>query len=281
MIHVASRLAGFPGMLQGGLMIAAGRKISLLLGALLLHLPVPAQPDPRLVSTRLKAVPVLCYHQVRERTPADSRSARAYIIPPAAFRRHIRMLHDSGFQAILPGQLTAYLLRGEKLPQKPVLICFDDGTASQFTHALPELDEAGYKAAFFIMTVVLNKPGYLTVRQVSMLVTRGHAVGCHSWDHHDVRKYSDEDWRIQLEQPTSQLRTITGGPVRFFAYPFGAWNAAACTRLREHGYTAAFQLGGKPDAGEPMYTIPRILVNGDWTAAQLLARIHAAYPRAE
>jgi len=59
------------------------------------------------------------------------------------------MLADSGYHAILPDQLYAYLTTGASLPSKPVMITFDDGDLDQYETALPELDKYGFKASFF------------------------------------------------------------------------------------------------------------------------------------
>ena len=113
-----------------------------------------------------KQVPILCYHQIREWRASDSKVARDYIVPPATFRQQIKMLADSGFHTILPDQLVNYLEKGTPLPEKPVMLTFDDTDLSQYTDALPEMNKAGFKGVFFIMTVSLNRPGYMSREQV-------------------------------------------------------------------------------------------------------------------
>ena len=216
-----------------------------------------------------REVPVLCYHQVRDWKATDSRSARTYIMPSTRFQAQLRMLHDSGYHTISPDQLADYLLHDSTLPEKPVLLTFDDGTTSQYTGALPELERYSFKAAFFIMTVTLDRPGYLGRKQVRELNMLGHTIGCHSWDHHDVRHYTGQDWELQLQKPTKLLEDITGKRMRHFAYPFGAWNSEAVVQLKKHRYVSAFQLSGPKDPAEPIYTIRRIIVDGHWTADQL------------
>ena len=53
---------------------------------------------------------------IRDFKPTDSKTAKDYIVPPAAFREQMKMLHDSGYHAILPGQLMDYLQYGKALP---------------------------------------------------------------------------------------------------------------------------------------------------------------------
>ena len=218
-------------------------------------------------------IPILCYHQIRDWKPSDSKTAKVYIVPVAAFRQQMQLLHDSGYHAILPDQLLAHLQHGTPLPSRPVLLTFDDGDVAQYTTALPELNKAGFKATFFVMTVSLNRPGYFSTAQVKDLYTHGHIIGCHTWDHHMVTKYSDADWVKQVEKPRAKLAEITGSPIKYFAYPFGLWNKAATQRLNKYGFTAAFRLAGKNDTDLPLFTIKRQIVDGNWSADRFMKTV--------
>ncbi|MDR3712443.1 MAG: polysaccharide deacetylase family protein [Puia sp.] len=213
-----------------------------------------------------KQVPILCYHQIRDWKPTDSKNAKPYIIPPAVLREQLKMLHDSGYHTILPDQLYAYLTTGAALPSKPVMLTFDDTDMDQYTVAFPEMKKYGFKGVFFIMTVSLGRlPHYMTKEQVREISDAGNTIGSHTWDHHNVKKYQGQDWVIQIEKPTKQLEAITGKPIRYFAYPFGLWNTAAIPELKKRGFIAAFQLSDKMDSHDPLYTIRRIIVPGTWS----------------
>src|SRR5882757_5931334 len=82
-------------------------------------------PPPAVILGR-KQVPILCYHQIRDWKPTDSKMAKDYIMPPATLREQLKMLHDSGYHSILPDQLYAYLTNGAALPSKPIMLTFDD-----------------------------------------------------------------------------------------------------------------------------------------------------------
>lgn len=214
-------------------------------------------------------VPILCYHQVRDYKASDSKTARDYIVPVASFRDQMQSLADSGYHAILPGELYDYLVGGKQLPAKPVMITFDDTRLDQYTAALPELNKHGYKAVFFIMTVALGKPGYMSREQVKQLADEGHTIGSHTYDHKNVKQYVVDDWVEQIQEPSNQLQTITGKPVEYFAYPFGLWNKEAIAKLKDHDFKAVFQLATARDENDPLYSIRRIIVPGGWTGTGL------------
>ncbi len=222
-------------------------------------------------------VPILCYHQIRDWKESDSKQARDYIVPLDRFKEQIKLLADSGYHTVLPDQLLAYLTTGAQLPEKPVILTFDDTNLDQYTNALPELEKYGFKAVFFIMTVSLNRPRYMTAAQVKDLSDKGHIIGSHTWDHHNVKKYSGNDWITQIEKPKVASEKITGKPVTYFAYPFGLWNKEAIPELKARGITAAFQLATKRDDQEPLYTIRRIIASGYWTPERLQKNIEGSF----
>ena len=210
-------------------------------------------------------VPILCYHQIREWKPSDSRRAKDYIVPVNNFRDQIKMLSDNGYHTVLPDQLYEYLVHGAPLPNKPVMITFDDTRAEQYTIGREELNKYGFKGVYFIMTVALDKPGYMTKDQVRQLADEGNIIGSHTWDHSNVKNYSGPDWVKQIDKPSQQLEKIAGKPINYFAYPFGLWNKEAIAQLKQRHFKAAFQLSAKRDENDPLFTIRRIIVPGEWS----------------
>ena len=247
-------------------------------------------PDPAIIIAK-KQVPILCYHQIRDWTAKDSKNAKDYICPIAAFKADMKMLADSGYHTILPDQLYAYLTAGGTLPTKPIMLTFDDTDEDQFTIARPELKKYGFKAVYFVMTVSLGRPRYMTKEQVKQLSDEGNIIGSHTWDHHMVSKYTHndimklangktktvDDWAVQIDKPTKQLEDITGKKMDYFAYPFGIWNKAALPEIKKRGFKAAFQLADKRDPNDPLMTIRRIIASGYWSPKTLSTSIRQSF----
>lgn len=219
-----------------------------------------------------KQVPILCYHQIRNWTASDSKSAKDYITPVETFKQHIKMLADSGYHTILPDQLYNYLAYGDKLPSKPVMITFDDTDLDQYVVGASTLKKYGYKGVYFIMTVSIGKRGrfkYMDKNQIKELSDLGNTIGSHTYDHQNVKKYVGEDWVKQIEKPTQTLETITGKKIDHFAYPFGLWNKEAIPELKKRGFKDAYILSTKRDENDPLFTIRRIIASGYWSAKTL------------
>ena len=235
----------------------------------------PATADPGVIAGRA-TVPVLCWHQLRDWRPSDTAyNKRNLICPPSAFRAQLDALQSGGYTTISPDQYLAHLTTGAALPDRPVLLSFDDAQGSQITAGLPELQRRRMQATFFIMTIVLDKPNWMSKDDLRRLDAAGHTIAAHTWDHHRADRYSGNDWQVQFDRPRSELEAIIGKPVPHFAYPYGAWNPTDFPHLAAAGYQTAFQLSDTPmDVTNPLQTLRRVLVQSTWTGPQLLQHLN-------
>ena len=232
--------------------------------------PVNIKPDDLAKILARREVPVLCYHHIRPFRPGESERMKEYEVTPEGFAQQMQILADSGYQTILPDQLYDYLVHGGKIPSKPVMISFDDTDLEQFTIGETEMKKHGFKGMYFIMTISIGRPRYMSKEQIKQLSDDGNVICCHTWDHHMVTKYHDADWDIQLVKPRRKLEEITGKQIHYFAYPFGLWNQAAIPELKSRDYKLAFILSTKRDTLEPLYTVRRMIVPGQWSPHGML-----------
>jgi len=224
-----------------------------------------------------KEVPVLCYHHIRDFRPGESERMKGYEVTPAAFAEQMKALADSGYHSILPDQLYNYLVYGAALPSKPVMITFDDTDLEQFTIGATEMNKYGFKGVYFIMTISLNRPRYMSKDQLKQLSDEGHLIAGHTWDHHMVTKYKGANWDTQLIKPKVQLEAITGKKVDYFAYPFGLWNKEAIPEIERRGYKMAFILSTKRDSTQPLYTVRRMIVPGTWSTPGMMKAMKSTF----
>lgn len=224
-------------------------------------------------------VPILCYHRIRNILASDSKNMKTYSVTPVHFAQQMKALSDNGFHTILPDQLHEYLVHDGILPPKPILITFDDGQEEQYRLGLPEMNKYGFKGVFFIMTISVNRPGYMSTTQIKNLSDSGHDIGAHTWNHLAVTKYEEKDWDIQLMRQKKQLEVITGKGVNCFAYPFGVWNKASIPKIKNSGYQLAFILSTKGDLDEPLFTIRRLSVHGSLSASGMLKAMQRTFKK--
>lgn len=210
------------------------------------------------------SIPILCYHNIS--TEGQHKNDLLHV-SSEQLNHQLKGLSDSGYHTMLPDELTKYLTENKPLPARLFMITFDDSHEAHFSIADSLLRHYGFRGVFFVMTVTLGKPGYMTAAQLKVLADRGHTIAGHTWDHPHLYTTGKMDWEKQLIHPRKVLEKITGKQVWYFAYPFGEWNDTIVNHLEESGYRAAFQLNGHP--GKALYTIRRMMVDGRWSAVKL------------
>lgn len=237
-----------------------------------------------------KQVPVLCYHHIRD-VQEVSKSSMGYDVTLHQFRDQMKALADSGYKTILPDELYNYLAYGTGLPAKPVMITYDDTDEEQFSLAKPEMDKYGFKGVYFIMTISIGRPRYMSREQIKQLSDEGHVIACHTWDHNRVDKYivgdrfitvnnkpkKVNDWNDQLTNTKKKLEEITGKQIHYFAYPFGVWSKEGIPEIEKRGYKMAFQLATKRDSTQPLYTVRRIIVAPSWNGNGLIRAMNNSF----
>lgn len=217
-------------------------------------------------------IPILCYHRI-----ADGRNDN-YSVSTTTFNSQIKTLSDSGFNSISPVQLYDYLVYNSALPEKPVMLTFDDSRAEHAAIAAPVLEKYGFRGVFFIMTITYNKKNYMSKSQITDLAKAGHTVGLHTWDHVMVTKYKDSaDWKTEIVKPKAILEQITGQPVEYFAYPYGIFNHKSAVELSKY-FKLSFILSEQRDSTIPLQTVRRIIAP-ECSAKNLLKSMHRSFSK--
>jgi peptidoglycan/xylan/chitin deacetylase (PgdA/CDA1 family) len=224
-------------------------------------------------------VPILCYHDIRPIKPNASANAKVYTVSPEAFAEQMKTLADSGYQTILPDDLYNYLAYDDPLPPKPIMLTFDDTDVDQFEIGAAEMKKYNFKGVYFIMTISIGRNRYMSREQIKQLSDEGHAIEGHTWDHHMVTKYNPDDWVKQLTASHQTIEDITEKKVRYFAYPFGLWNKEAFAPLKERDIKLAFQLSTKRDSTNPLYTVRRMIVSGNWSTKGIIQSMNATFKK--
>ena len=184
-------------------------------------------------------IPILMYHRVEPLEAGASKAIREWTVSPLQLAAHLDLLASLGANVVSLDEVVDYLQGGEPLPERPVVLTFDDGYRSAFLHAVPLLQARGLPATFFITPAYLGSPAYMDWDQLRELVAAGFAVGAHGYEH--VR--TDNLGRVQAERQFGESRRVleeeTGAEVTTFAYPYGYFSAWGTGQLVAYGYRAA------------------------------------------
>ena len=219
-------------------------------------------------SNALHALVVLQYHHVSEKTPAITS------ISPKQFAEHMQYLSDNNFSVIDIKDLSG-LLAQKDLPDKTVIITFDDGYSSIFTEALPILKKHNFPFTVFISSEPHDQQleGYLSWAQLRQLQKYAATLANHSYGHeHLIRQKSGLSttdkkaiWRNNINKNQQRIRQETGSNSMIFAYPYGEYTPELQTLLENMGYIAFSQLSGPISNNSSKTALPRFAFAGGYS----------------
>lgn len=213
--------------------------------------------------------PILLYHHVDD-IAFDSR----YWVSIDDFRAQMQTLYDHGFTAIPISLLLDALVDGAELPEKPVVITFDDGHRSVYENAFPIMNEFGFPGVFYIVANRLRDvDGFVNVAELQEMIAAGWEVGSHGYSHVDVTLNPDVIY-FEMAQSRTDLEAALDTPVRTFAYPYGIVDEYVIGRLIGFGYQAGLGLG-KSVTHHPynIYYLHRVEVRSEYSLDEFLVRI--------
>jgi peptidoglycan/xylan/chitin deacetylase (PgdA/CDA1 family) len=205
------------------------------------------------------------YHYISEPPPDADIYRRDLSVTPANFEAQLAWLRDQGYQSITLTDLAYHLALGWPLPDKPVILTFDDGYCDNYTNAFPLLKKYGYVGTFFLVTgpIDFDNPDYLTWNMVQRMHRAGMDFQAHSYRHLDLRG-TDMDFLIfEILAPKEAIEAHTGETVRFFAYPAGGYDAQTVAVLKSAHFWGAVAIEqGTIHSSDALFELSRIRVRG-------------------
>ena len=180
--------------------------------------------------------PILEYHMVTENPHPD---AKPYVVPPEDFAEQLDYLAEEGYTTITPQDYARARKGKQQLPEKPIILTFDDGYEDNWRVVLPMLEERGMKAVFYMVTNSIGKPGYLTWDNLFDMERRGMEIGSHTANHLPLTTLSPEKQREELRLSKLMLEWKGMKTIYSFSYPNGSYNAGVVAMLAEEEYLTA------------------------------------------
>jgi peptidoglycan/xylan/chitin deacetylase (PgdA/CDA1 family) len=234
---------------------------------------------------------VLCYHKIG--SPPPGSKLKELWVSPEKFRAQVKYLLENGYSTLFFSDLKKLHDSGAPLPEKAVLITFDDGYENNYRYAGPILKELGAKGNIFVVFNTMGKVNLwhnpaseawvnmATLEQLKEMQAGGvMEYGSHTMNHPHLSalKLADAAWEIT--ESKRQLEAAFGREMCAFAYPYGdgAYAPAIREKALEAGYTFDFSFRqGKTSWpwDRKSCTIDRLFIRGgdnNWDLALQLTR---------
>lgn len=205
-------------------------------------------------------LPVLMYHQMSQKQSKEGK----YVVSVKTFEADLDYLQREGYESITVRQLFDWYDGKGTLPEKPVLITFDDGYESTLAYAGPLLKQHGFTAVVAVIGSVADQYtalpdhdlaySHLSWEAAAEMAREGvFEIQCHTFDMHSLEsrrgcapKKWEEEWayRAALSKDLQTFLQRCGqygvDCVMSIAYPFGSYTAATVEIVKELGFRASF-----------------------------------------
>jgi peptidoglycan/xylan/chitin deacetylase (PgdA/CDA1 family) len=210
-----------------------------------------------------KGIPVLCYHAI-----GDDKTNTLYV-SQEKFKEQMDYLKNNGYFTLTMKEFNDYILNNKSVPEKAVLITFDDGYSNNYTLAYPILKNNLQNATIALITDFSNDSFYLSKDQILEMHKNGIEFVSHTTKHQSLDEFSYEEQLKILKDSKLALENILGEPQTVFIYPYSKYNQYSEKAVKEAGYNMAFDLdGGIASRNDSPIHIKRQYVNGNYNLEQ-------------
>ena len=205
-----------------------------------------------------RGVPIICFHSINN----DPSGKSSIIISQDKFRQQLQTIKDGGYTTLTMAQLNDYLYKDKPIPEKSLVITFDDGYRDNYTNAFPILKEFNMNATIFVISSYINRELYLTTDEIKEMSDYGIDIESHTVSHVKLSTLSYENQVKELKESRDALEKITNKPIIAIAYPEGKYNKDTQKAVVDAGYAMGFTTErGYADRSDKLTQLNRICVD--------------------
>jgi peptidoglycan/xylan/chitin deacetylase (PgdA/CDA1 family) len=177
-----------------------------------------------------RKIPVLAYHRVGYTT--DNLT-----VTPERFSNDLDSLQQRGYCSISLEEFQKFLDdRNVEMPEKPILITFDDGYLDNFDNAYPILRNHGMVGTFFVITDMLWTKDRLMPENIVEMSQGGMSFGSHTVTHRALGELDQAAIYDELVNSKATLESVLGKKIDAIAYPRGSYNEVVVNIAKSVGY---------------------------------------------
>lgn len=198
----------------------------------------------------MNSVQILMYHRVGE-FPGRVKSHGALYCHLPRFKGQMSMFKWLGYQVISLDDAVAGLAGRIALPDKPLVLTFDDAYVDFLQNAAPVLIAYGYPATVYAVSNLVGQSSswdtgtgsdpapLMNAAQLREVQEMGFTIGSHSSSHQRMAQQPDERIDSELRDSKSALEDMLGCSVDHFCYPYGSHDLRCVEAAAQAGYMSA------------------------------------------
>lgn len=212
--------------------------------------------DNQQLITNDLSLPILMYHHIRDFNDPGDQAGITLSVSPTDFNKMLDLIEEKDYNTITFRDI----LEGN-VPDKSVILTFDDGYENFYENAYPELLRRGLKAVSYIIVNNIGKKSYLNESQIIEMSNSGIEIGSHTLSHPDLSKSSESTIKKEILNSKTSLESKIGKKIYSICYPAGKYNEAVLNYVREAGYSFAVTTNTGISTFKDPFTVNRYRVN--------------------
>jgi peptidoglycan/xylan/chitin deacetylase (PgdA/CDA1 family) len=189
----------------------------------------PLRPAPAAVE-----IPIMLYHHV-----VPGGGSPVLYVTPGGFEQQLQFLQSNGYQSVSFADLANCLEYGTPLPERPVILSFDDGWENQYQYAFPLLQKYGFAGTFYVVSGYIDHQNFMTTEQLKTMMAAGMVIGGHSHTHPALAGIGSGRLHDEIAGSKAWLEDRLGVAIDSFAYPYGSYSSATVAAVKAAGYRTA------------------------------------------
>lgn len=180
------------------------------------------------------SIPIFMYHYIRDLNDPNDKIGTNLSVSPEKFASQLDLIKSKGYTTI-----TFKDIMDGNIPDKPVILTFDDGYKDFYTNAYPELKKRDMKAVSYIITGNIKKDGYMSAEEINKISNDNIEIGSHTVSHPDMSKATTARAEMEARESKRILGEITEKPIISICYPSGKYNSETEKIVKDYGYSYA------------------------------------------
>lgn len=191
-----------------------------------------------------EGIPVLMYHSVSNDKPTDKLASLR--ITMDSFLQQMEYLKNNNFTTLTLDELKDFIISNKQVPEKSVVLTFDDGYEDNYTNVYPILKKYGFKATIFIETSsVDNNKNMLTSAQLVELQQNGIDIESETAQDDKLASLSSVNQLKSMQNSKQYLEKLLNKTVNYISYPYGSYNKDTLDAAAKAGYILGLSRDGK------------------------------------
>lgn len=233
--------------------------------------PRHTEPRPTVELPTTSRLPILMYHRIAREGPSTLANFR---VAPAQFEAHLKYLLEHDYRSTTLEEWRLAVNTRKPLPQKRIMLTFDDGCTDFITTAWPLMKRYGFGALMFLATDYAGgccnwdrrhgtPADVLSWDQISTLHEEGVEFGSHTASHPMLTSLPPEEIARELMTSRTELEERLGTAITSIAYPFGDTDPVVESLAGACGYVFGLTCEGRlTNRADRLLALPRIEVSG-------------------